>query len=343
MSVCFTEYTLFYALLSAIISFLITYTVLPLWIKRAREIGFTGRDMNKPYMIQVAEAGGVWVSISVAFGILFFIALEIYVGGLHKYIVELMALSLLLFLASFLGFLDDIFGWKKGLRAIYRIVLMAPLAIPMMVIKAGYSTMNIPFIGVVDFGLAYPLILVPIGVLGAANAFNMIAGYNGLEASMGLQLMFFTFIYTYTNNVHPSFEASLIMLVAIIAFLTYNWYPAKVFPGNSFTYGLGAYYASLVILGNFEKYGLMLFTLYFIELILFIRGLINGVYKENYAKVRNDGTLEPPYNKIYSVTHLAIKIQLLIRGKATEKGVVITLNIIQFLIGILSLILINII
>lgn len=343
MSVYELGCTAYYVLLAAFISFLITYVILPLWIKRAKEMGFTGKDMNKPLEVYVAEAGGVWVSISVAFGILFFIALNIYLSGAYSYIVELMALSLLLFLASFLGFLDDIFGWKKGLRAVYRIMLMAPLAIPMVVIKAGYSTMDIPFIGIVNFGLVYPLILVPIGVLGAANAFNMVAGYNGLEASMGLQLMFFTLIYTYMNNVKPSFEASFIMLAAVAAFLIYNWYPARVFPGNSFTYGFGAYYASLVILGNFEKFGLMLFTMYFIELILFIRGLINGVYKENYAKVKSDGTLDLPYDKIYSVTHLAIKIQLMLRGKATEKGVVIVLNIIQFIIGLLALLFIKVI
>jgi UDP-N-acetylglucosamine--dolichyl-phosphate N-acetylglucosaminephosphotransferase len=333
------EYIWLFITASTLTSFMITYSIMPWWIGRAQELGLTGKDMNKPGNIQVAEAGGVWVSIGAAFGILLFIALQIYILNSYKYVLGFMALALLLILSSFLGFLDDLLGWKKGLRIIYRVVLMAPLAIPLMVIKAGYSVMEIPFIGPVNFGILYPLVLVPIGVLGAANAFNMVAGYNGLEATMALQLMFYTVIYAWINHVWISFEASLIMMGAVLGFLIFNWYPARVFPGNSFTYGFGAYYASLVILGNFEKYGLLLFTLYFLELLLFLRGLKHRVYKENYARINPDGSLEQPYKHIYSITHLAIVIQKKIRGRATERGVVLTINILQSIIGILSLLL----
>ncbi|MCD6300961.1 MAG: glycosyl transferase family 4 [Staphylothermus sp.] len=336
-------YDTLFIVLSAILSFIVTYVSLKLWIKKAKEIGFVGKDMNKPHHVEVAEGGGAWVSLSVSFGLLFFIALNIYFLNKITYGLEIMALALMLMLASFLGFLDDILGWKKGIHPIYRIMLMLPLAIPMVVIKAGYSTMVIPFIGKIDFGILYPLVLVPIGILGAANAFNMIAGYNGLEASMGIQLFFFTSIYAYMKELRPSFEATIIMLGAIIGFLIYNWYPAKIFPGNSFTYGVGAYYASIVVIGNFEKFGIILFSLYFIELLLFIRGLVNGVYKENYGKVLPDGTIDQPYEKIYSLTHLAIRIQKIIRGKATEKGVVITINVMQFIVGIISLFLVQLI
>lgn len=36
--------------------------------------------------------------------------------------------------------------------------------------------------GVVDWGIFYPLAIIPIGIVGAANAYNMLAGYSGLEA-----------------------------------------------------------------------------------------------------------------------------------------------------------------
>ncbi len=332
-----------YLLIAGLIGFISTYYSIKWWIKKAFELGFTGRDMNKYGDIEVAEAGGVWVSTGIAFGLLSFIALNKYLSiKTVSYETELMALALMLFMSSFLGFLDDLLGWKKGLKPIYRVALMAPLSIPMVVIKAGYSKLAIPFIGVVDLGIFYSLILVPIGILGASNAFNMIAGHNGLEASQGILLMFFTAVFSYIYNIHPVFEASIIVLITLFAFLRYNWFPAKVFPGNSFTYGLGAYYASLVILGNFEKYGVMLFTLYFIEFLLFIRGLRHGVYKENFGIPDENNYLKPPYNgKIYSLTHLAILVQLKIRGKASERGVVVFIAFLQILIGILSLILVK--
>jgi len=331
------QYFLLYITIAVLASFLATLYTVRWWIRKAYILGFTGRDMNKVGGVEVAEAGGVWVSLSVAFGILLYMALVKYTRGYGVFEEEYMALALLLFLSSFLGFLDDLLGWKKGLRAIYRVMLMAPLSIPLMVIKAGYTRMALPLIGVVDFGLAYPLVLVPLGILGAANAFNMVAGYNGLEALQGLVLMLFTAIFSWFIGQYSVFVASLIMMSSLLAFLRYNWYPAKVFPGNALTYGLGAYYASLVILGNFERFGILLFTLYFVELALFIRGLVHGVYKENYGIPKNDGSLEPPYEHVYSITHLAIKIQKAIRGRATEKGVVYTIVSIQVLVGIAAL------
>jgi len=238
-----------------------------------------------------------------------------------------------LLLASFLGFLDDALGWKKGLKPWQRVLATGPLALPLVIVKAGTSTMAIPFVGVVDFGLLYPLVLVPLGVVGASNAFNMLAGYNGLEAGMGLLLSLLTAAYAALKGIDYVAHASLVMASALAAFLVYNWYPAKAFPGNSLTYGFGAYYAGLVVLGNFEKFGVLLFSLYFAELALFLRGLANGVYKENFGKPAPGGRILPPYEKSYSLTHWAIFVQQKLRGYATEKGVVAILLSLQAALG----------
>lgn len=327
-------------MISSIIAFIIAFIGISWWINIANKLGFKGRDMNKPYETYAVEAGGVWVSFGASFGLLVIIAIYRYLGGEYYFLPELMSLSLLLFMSSFLGFLDDLLGWKKGLRVWQRVVFMGPLALPMVVIKAGVSTISIPFIGPVNLGLFYPLVLVPIGVLGASNAFNMIAGYNGLEAGIGLVLMIFTFIFSWIKGLEYIAYASLVMASALIAFLIYNWYPAKIFPGNSLTYGFGAYYASLVILGNFEKFGVLMFTLYFIEFLLFIRGLKHGIYKENFGKVNKDGSLEPPYDRIYSLTHLTIKLLKIIRGKARERSVTTTIILFQIIASTLSLIIV---
>lgn len=332
-----------HTLIASIIAFGVTYYFVKWWIKRAYELGIVGKDMNKKDKRKIPEAGGVWVSVAASFGILLYVAFNTYTFKHYPNIDELLALALMLFMASFLGFLDDILGWKKGLKPIYRVIMMAPLAIPLVVIKAGFSTMAIPFLGRVDFGLLYPLVLVPIGILGASNAFNMIAGYNGLEASQGILLLGFTALYCYMKGIGISISPAVIMIAALLGFLIFNWYPAKVFPGNTLTYGLGAYYASLIIIGNFEKFGILLFTLYFIEFLLFLRGLRHGIYKENFGRVDENGYLEPPYDRIYSLTHLAIIVQKKIRGYATEKGVVVVIMVLQIIVGIISFLLVNIV
>ncbi|MEM1807969.1 MAG: glycosyl transferase family 4, partial [Thermosphaera sp.] len=92
-----------------------------------------------------------------------------------------------------------------------------------------------------------------------------------------------------------------------------------------------------VIYGNFERFGLFLFIPYFGELLLFLRGLKNNVYKENFGIPDEHNHLQPPYPKSYSITHLAIKILIKIRGHASEKGVVYIVLLCQIVLGILGL------
>jgi len=338
---CLIVFRAEFALLSATLAFCLTYVIIPQWIKVAVKRGFVGRDMNKVGNVAVAEGGGLWVAVGCTFGLYLLASLHRYLSNELIYSDDFFALTSLLLLTSLLGFMDDVLGWKKGVPVWGRILFLIPISAPLVVIKAGVSTVSIPFVGVVDFGIAYPLLLVPIGVLGCANAFNMIAGYNGLEACMGLVLMASTAIFSYVKGITLAFEASLVMLAALLAFIRYNWYPAKVFPGNTLTYSVGAYYASIVILGNMEKFGVMLFTLYFIEFALFIRGLKDGIYKENFGLPKSDGSLEPPYSKVYSLTHLTIKLLRKLGIKPTEVKVTLTLTLTQLFICILTIVLIT--
>ena len=323
---------------AAAVAFIISLAGTWAWIRVTRSIEyFRARDMNKPGEKYAARAGGLSSVIAIAFGILVYEVLITYIEGYPQWLSPLLSISLLLILSALLGFIDDILGWKKGLRPLYRIILMAPISLPLVVIKAGVSKLDLPLVGVVDFGILYPLLLVPLGVLGAANAFNMLAGYNGLEAGMGIVLLAYTAVYAYTKGLDPVILASIVGIASLVGFIVFNWFPAKVFPGNNFTYAIGAYYASLVILGNFEKFGVALFALYFLELALYIYGLRNGVYKQNFGIPQPDGTLNPPYDKPYSVTHIAIIVLQKLTGRATEVRVVIFILTLQAMIGLVSL------
>ncbi|ALL01979.1 UDP-N-acetylmuramyl pentapeptide phosphotransferase/UDP-N-acetylglucosamine-1-phosphate transferase [Pyrodictium delaneyi] len=333
---------LVYALASGLVAFALVLVIEPAWIRVARARGLVGQDMNKPGKVMVAEAGGIWAVVAAAFGLLALEALYTYLEGAPYRPAELYALVALLLLASLLGFIDDILGWKRGLPRWQRVAFMAPVSLPLVVIKAGKSTLSLPLIGTVDLGAAYPLVAVPVGVLGAANAFNMLAGYNGLEAGMGLLLMLFTAAYAALKGLDLVLQAALVMAAALLGFLRYNWYPARVFPGNAFTYGVGAYYAALVILGNMEKFGLVLFTLYFVKALLYFRGVLHGVWRpgiEDFGVPRPDGSLEPPLQGAYSLQHLAIRLLKRTRGRATEKGVVLVILLAQAVIGLVALVL----
>jgi len=330
------------AVVAVATSFTVTLALLPPWIRAALRAGLAGRDMNKPREVVVAEAGGIIAVIGALMGVYVIVLYYKYIVGMDFYTTELFALSSLLLLAALIGFLDDILGWKKGLPRWIRVTAMAPASVPLVVIKAGVPRVSLPLVGTINLGVLYPLLAVPVGVIGAANGFNMIGGYNGLEAGMGLLLMASTAIYAAIKGIPLAYLSSLVMTAALAAFLVYNWYPARVFPGNTLTYAVGSYYAGVVILGNFEKFGLALFTLYFVKAILYFIGVARGVWAggvEDFGVPQPDGSIKAPLSGPYSLQHIAIRLLERLHGRATEVGVVIVMLSLQLLISALLLVL----
>ena len=316
-------------------SFLCTYFILPYWIKKAHFNGLTGKDMHKKDKRKLAEGGGLAVLAGVSLGILLYVALKTFYFKDASKLIYIFALLSVLLISSIVGIIDDLIGWKKGLSKRIRVVIILFAAVPLMVINAGNSVMNIPFFGAVNFGMVYPLLIIPIGILGATTTFNFLAGYNGLEASQGIIILSALAIVTYlTGNAWLSLIA-LFMVASLIAFYFFNKFPAKVFPGDILTYSIGALIASIAILGDIEKIAVFFFIPYITEVVLKIRGKLK---KESFAKINKDGSLEMPYKKIYSLTHLSVYILKKIKPnkKAFEKEVVYLINSFQILIIILG-------
>ena len=203
------------------ISFLVTLIVLPIWIRRAKTEKMVGKDMHKLDKREVAEGGGVCVLFGVSIGILLYIAIKTFYFGQNGEMVSIFAMLCVLFISSLVGILDDLLGWKKGLSKRLRIFIILFAAIPLMVINAGVSEMSIPFFGAFDFGIFYPLLIIPIGVLGATTTFNFLAGYNGLEASQGILILGALSYVTYvTGNAWLSVVA-LCMVASLLAFYVF--------------------------------------------------------------------------------------------------------------------------
>src|SRR3989344_2780262 len=60
--------------------------------------------------------------------------------------------------------------------------------------------------------------------------------------------------------------------MALLAFFIFNKHPAHIFPGDTLTYPIGTIIAIIAILGNIEKFALILFIPYLIEGLLKARG-----------------------------------------------------------------------
>jgi UDP-N-acetylglucosamine--dolichyl-phosphate N-acetylglucosaminephosphotransferase len=305
--------------ISFIIAFSVTFVLLPFWIRYAKKIGLVGRDMNKPAPVMVAEAGGVIVVGAIIVSLLYFAGITVfhYNRG-YEGIVILGAIGSIV-CAAIIGIFDDVRGWKIGLTQWQKPLLTIPAAIPFLLTNLQRTTIDIPFIGVKNVGLVLPLVFIPMAIVGAANAFNMLAGYNGLEAGMGLLILGVFSVLSYLNGQSFAAVLCLIGFSALLAFMIFNWYPAKVFPGDTMTYPIGAFLAIGAIAGRIEKFALILFIPYFLDFLLPLR---KKMKVEAFAKVNSDGSLEQPYEGIYDTVHLVIFFLQRIKKKVYERDIV---------------------
>ena len=315
-----------------LISFIITLWVLPTWIKRAKKEGLVGKDVHKLKKEKIAEAGGITVLMGFIIGVFLYVALKTFFFGTETNLINILGLLCVLFFAAIVGIFDDLLGWKRGLKNITRLILLLFAAIPLIALGAGSSTI----LGI-NIGLVYPLVLIPIAIVGTTSTYNFLAGYNGLEASQGILILGALSIVTFLTGNPWLSVVSACMVASLVAFYLFNKYPAKVFPGDTLTYPVGALIGAIAILGNIEKIAVFFFIPYIFEVILKARGKLK---KESFAKVQKDGSIELQYKKVYGLEHIAISILKKIKPshKVYEWEVPMLINLFQIIVIIVGFI-----
>ena len=154
-------------------------------------------------------------------------------------------------------------------------------------INAGVSIIDIPFIGIVNIGILYPLIVIPLAVIFAANSFNLLGGFNGISTLSGFIVSMAMLIYSILYGSATGALLSGILVSILFAFSFYDGYPAKIIPGDSYTYAVGAALVITMILGSMESFGVIVFMPWIIEFILHLKGKFNVT---DLGKLQNDGT-----------------------------------------------------
>jgi len=315
-----------------VISFLTTYFAVPWLIRYLKRIKLLVKDQNKEDKPLVPISGGLAVMAGIFLSLSLYIFIRTFFYNDSSTLLYFFAAITTILLITFVGFIDDsiIKRGKEasaGLKQWQKPFLTLIAAIPLVAIKAGTTTIGVPFFGVINFGLIYPLVLVPLGVVVAANMVNMLAGFNGLEAGMGIIYTGMLGIYAITNQNYVAAVIALAAFASLLAFLIFNWYPAKILPGDSLTYLLGAVLACIAILGNMEKAVIIVSVPFIIEFFLKARTRFKAQSFGYFEK----GKIRSIYgSKIYSIPHFFTRTR-----KFTEKQIVIGIMIIELLFSLL--------
>lgn len=299
-------------------------------IPRLDRAGIVGPDVHKPGRPEIPEMGGLALVAGFGAGVLLGIALTTFWPPFPRLDrVTLLAVLTVVLLVTLIGVMDDLIGIRQWVKALLPFVAALPLA----VVRAGVSTVTLPFIGRLDFGIFYPLVLVPLGITGAANAVNMLAGFNGLELGMGITAM--GSLAVIAAGLHATVSLALLLagIGASLGVLIFNWYPAKVFVGDVGTLSLGAIIAAAVIVGNFEWAGLIVIVPYALD---FLIKAVHGFPSRGWwGELREDGRLHCPQGGPVGLAQLVLKLT----GGLHERTLVLVLIGLEALCGIAAILL----
>ncbi|MFW9901605.1 MAG: hypothetical protein ACFFDY_09970 [Candidatus Thorarchaeota archaeon] len=228
-----------------IVGFLITYIILPYLINFMKSKGFVGKDIHKNNKPEIAESGGLSIFIGLLFSM--FLLIIFFPSFINKIIIFLLTVLL----AGFIGFIDD----RKKLRSRYKIILSIFSGSVLFIANLfGFITINsptIPFIDRTRLTIIYPF-LVPLIVAVIINTVNMLEGYNGEGSGTCLIAVIFLFFCSLIWNSAEGVLFTVPVIAIIIPFFIFNKYPAKIFPGDIGTLGMGAMIACIMLFGSLE-------------------------------------------------------------------------------------------
>ncbi|XP_044734345.1 UDP-N-acetylglucosamine--dolichyl-phosphate N-acetylglucosaminephosphotransferase isoform X2 [Chrysoperla carnea] len=260
----------------SIIAYAVTIRLIPKLKPMFIKANLFGIDMNKRTSDKVPEALGVVSGCIFLVTLFLFIPIpfgsSIFENGNfpHDEFVELIAALLSICCMLLLGFADDVLD----LRWRHKLMLPTVASLPLLMVyyvNFNSTTILVPkplhdiFGQSVNLGYIYYLYMGMLAVF-CTNAINILAGVNGLEAGQSIVIALSITIFNIielSSDVWKVHQFSLYFMLPYIAtslaLLRHNWYPSKVFVGDTFCYLSGMTFAVVGILGHFSKTTLLFF------------------------------------------------------------------------------------
>ena len=298
------------AIICGLLSFFVTRFSMPKIIRKLENADIVGKDLHKSWKPIVAEMGG--------FGILFGFIIGMF-SGIYMHDVLTFPLCIVLIvilLVGIIGIVDDLLV----LSSKEKLFLLFLACLPLILIAPP------------NVGILY-LISIPIAISIGSNLTNMLAGLNGIESGLGVISLTSLTVSCIILGKYDVTIISMSMLGALIAFLYFNKYPAKIFPGDTGTLIIGATIVCIAFIGRVKLIALIVLMPNIIDALM--KFYSAGVMERQQFKptqVDDDGKLIRP------VTGFKSLIRFVIRKPITEKHAVYIIWSIGIVFGVLGII-----
>ena len=255
------------ALISCAMTGLIGYLLLP--VLRALKAGQSIREVGPTWHNSKAGTpmmGGLMFIFSLI------ICLAIAIGGMEDYSVfYVLALSLCF---GLVGFCDDFckvkFKRNLGLTALQKMLLqMAVSALYLYVLyRQGVMTSDL-YIPFADISVTiHPMVYIFFAMfvmVGCVNAVNLTDGVDGLCAGVTLPVMVFFAVAAISREKWDLALMPAALIGGLVAYLFYNWHPAKVFMGDTGSLFLGGAVCGLAFALNMPLILILVGFIYIVE------------------------------------------------------------------------------
>jgi UDP-N-acetylglucosamine--dolichyl-phosphate N-acetylglucosaminephosphotransferase len=235
-----------------------------------------------------------------------------------------LTLAVCVLFGGFMGLLDDFIDLKWRYKAFMPLIAALPLmyyALEWLQVPGAIRTsIALPFIGTIEFGAYYVLLIIPLIVMIVTNTVNMLAGLNGLETLCPAIVILGLIV------VSPSY----ILMVGPLFFwliLTYFNLRGKIFVGNAGSFAIGITIASFAIISD-QKVNMLISILPFIFNSSMI--LLSVFFVHKKAAVTFDG------KKLRSDSRKSLVTTITYHRPLTERTVVIIISLLVALFTLLG-------
>lgn len=237
-----------------LISSLTTIIITPLIIKLSIRLKAVDQPNNRKIHHRTKPTlGGLAIFIGVATGFL-------YIQPMHAQMKAIIIGACIMIIT---GIIDDLFD----LRPIYK--LIGQLLSAIVVVSSGLviDKMTIPFLGTVELG-GLGIMMTILWIVAASNAINLIDGLDGLAAGVSAIGLSSILVMAFLDYRLIVVQLSIVLIGSCIGFLFHNFYPAKIFMGDTGALFLGYSIAIVSMLGLFKNVAFFSFVVPIIVLAI---------------------------------------------------------------------------
>lgn len=229
-------------IIGAFISYLLGVFIVPFVIDWSQKEGLVDvPNERKIHKAPISRLGGIAIWLSTMLTFLFLVLLSYYPYG--SLLSGILLGGSLMFL---LGLIDDIYN----LDAKFKLIVQLSIATIVYLLGVKIDTLFNPFGSAIDLGiLSYPITV--LWIVGVTNAVNFIDGVDGLAGSViTVNSVALALVAVAMTPAQPiTALIAFILAGSMLAFLTFNFNPAKIFMGDSGALFSGFLLATLSIAG----------------------------------------------------------------------------------------------